>query len=115
MKTTNQELLLPRTAIAQILLDNEEICDMQRIGYYPTLHELVSRASGSRHWSEGEVFVFAEASDRFIVMKQVAPDSCEMLTISNEGFHDVLTAYRFEAAELELLLQGYMDQIKTAV
>jgi hypothetical protein len=56
----------------------------------------------------GEVFVFAESKDNFIVMKQIAPSSCEMLTITNYGIQDVLTAYRYDLSDLVETLNGHM-------
>ena len=91
-----------------ILAGENETCDPSHVGFYPDLNSLAEKVCGQKNWSQGEVFVFAESADRFVVMKQVAPASCEMLTITQNGFHDVLTAYRFEQDELVQQLTGYM-------
>ena len=95
--------------VAQVLASAaEESCNPSQIGYYETLVDLVKKVRSSRTWQVGEVFVHCSTPDSFVVMKQVAPASCEMLTISQNGFHDVLTAFRFEEAELLATLQSYM-------
>jgi hypothetical protein len=104
------ERALPRGKVAEILTAHGENCLLARVGYYPNIQSLSERVCGTKHWSFGEVFVCAESPNQFIVMKQIAPDSCEMLTVTNSGFLDVFTAYRYDPTELASLLQVGMGQ-----
>lgn len=97
--------------VRDILRTHDEGCDLSSIGFYPTLDELVARVRGSKNWTIGSVFVWAERDDRFVIMKQIAPDSCEMLTITNEGFVNVLTAYRFQQDYLVKMLSSCMHHV----
>lgn len=92
--------VLPPHIIASALAAAGEACDLLRIHYYPSLEIMVESARGSRHWDQGEVFAWAESPERFVIFKQVAPASCEMFTVTEAGFLDVFTAYRFSADEL---------------
>lgn len=105
------EAHLPPATVASILAALHESCNVGCIGYYHDLRALVERTSGSKHWDEGAVFVFASSPNSFIIMKQVAPASCEMLTVSNTGYQDVITAYRYQPEALEQTLQGFMDDV----
>lgn len=109
MSESKEELALPRGAVAELLSKHDELCCHEKIGYYPSIRALAQKVRSSKIWSQGEVFVYADSAQKFIVMKQIAPSSCEMLTISNAGFQDVLTAYRFEQDELETMLNGYIE------
>lgn len=100
---------LPREAVQALLAAQDEACDVGRIGFYPDLKALVDKVRSSKIWAQGEVFVFAESDERFVIMKQVAPASCEMLTITNTGWLDVLTAYRIDEGELVIMLNEAMD------
>lgn len=95
--------------ISEILKSHNENCVKEKVGYYTDLESLVEKVRSSKSWTMGEVFVYAEATDSFIIMKQIAPASCEMLTISPKGQEDVLTAYRYGQEELTKQLQGYLD------
>lgn len=81
----------------------------ESIGFYDSIEALAQRAGGSRYWEIGETFVYAGAAGRFLILCQVAPDSCEMMTISQSGFHDVLTASAIEQNELVAMLKGYFE------
>ncbi|CAG9184133.1 hypothetical protein LMG32289_05525 [Cupriavidus pampae] len=94
--------------IAAVLAAQGEGMSPAKVGRYPTLDALVARAGGSRHWAEGEIFSFALDDTRFVVMKQIAPASCEMMTFTQNGFHTVLSAYRYTPQELADALMGYM-------
>lgn len=96
--------VLPVSAVQLILAAEDEGCDFDRIGYYDSIDSLAEKVRSSKWWSIGEIFVFAEAADRFIVMKQIAPESCEMLTITHHGSFDVLTAYMYEQDDLVKVL-----------
>lgn len=91
-----------------ILAAEDEDCDPGRVGFYPDVDSLAQKVRSQENWSQGEVFVCALSDERFIVMKQIAPASCEMLTITQDGYKDVLTAYRFEQDELVQQLNGYL-------
>jgi len=100
---------LPREAVAEVLAEHGESCAVDKIGYYPSVQSLAAKTSSSKWWSQGEVFVYAQSDRAFIIMKQIAPSSCEMLTISQSGVNDVLSAHAIGQAELVELLQGYLD------
>lgn len=108
---SNTQILLHPDAVRAILASQEEGCP-ECIGYYGSLQELATKLCGSMHWALGQVFVFAESDSRFIVMKQIAPDSSEWLTLSARGYEDVLSANLFAPEDLEATLQSYLDQTK---
>ncbi|CAN7648049.1 hypothetical protein LJR129_005046 [Acidovorax sp. LjRoot129] len=95
---------LPKDQVVKALASCDEHCSEEHIFYYPTIESLAQKVRSSNVWSAGEVFVFVESPTRFIVMMQVAPSSCEMLTVSQSGFCDVLTAYRIDHSELVSML-----------
>lgn len=103
--------LLSPERIWNILADQDETCDERRVCYYPDIETLARQVRSSKCWTMGEVFVFVESASRFIVMKQIAPSSCEMLTISNAGYCDVLTAYRYSQDDLVAQFNDYMNRI----
>ena len=105
---SNTQILLHPDAVRAILASQEEGCP-DCIGYYGSLQELAIKMCGSKHWALGEVFVFAESESRFIVMKQIAPDSSEWLTLSARGYEDVLSVGLFQPLELEAILERYLD------
>ncbi|MFP3637554.1 hypothetical protein [Paraburkholderia sp. SIMBA_054] len=91
---------LSREKVKQVLAAHDESCNVEKVFFYPSLEALVETVRGNRVWAIGEIFVCALDEQRFVIMKQIAPDSCEMMTVTHKGFHDVLTAYRFEQDEL---------------
>lgn len=95
-------------AVTEILASQDESCNPGQVGFYPDLEALAAKVRSSKNWSQGEVFVYAESEAEYVVMKQVAPSSCEMLTITHDGYKDVLTAYRYEQEELVDQLRSYM-------
>ena len=97
-------------AVQTLLANSGESSSAASIGFYPDVGALVEKVRSSKCWAEGEVFVAAESADRYVIMKQVVPASCEMMTITNSGFLDVYTAYRMEAAELIDALDGAMSK-----
>lgn len=99
---------LSENKIRDILANASEEFNPANTGYYESVEELVEKVRGSKNWSQGEVFVYAESEDKYVVMKQIAPSSCEMLTITQDGYKDVLTAYRFEQDELVAMVKGFM-------
>jgi len=101
---------LDHKIIAKILGTHGEACSEHQIGHYANLDDLAEKVRSSKNWSMGEVFACALDSDRFVVMKQVAPASCEMVTITQNGFHDVLTAFRFGQQELVDQLRVYVGE-----
>ena len=103
------EAALPREAVCSILAGHDEDCSIDRIGYFPDIEGLAAKVASAKNWTMGEVFVYAQSAEHFIVMKQIAPSSCEMLTITPWGIADVLTAYRYDHHELVALLQGYLS------
>lgn len=103
-----QAIRLPIQVIEQLLAKEEEGCNPDRICFYPDLESMVALQRQNKNWSQGEIFVHAASMQRFIIMKQIAPSSCEFLTITHEGYKDVLTAYRFEQDELVSMLQAFL-------
>lgn len=99
---------LSENKIRDILATEDEGFNPAKTGYYASVEELAEKVRSAKNWSQGEVFVFAESEDKFVVMKQIAPSSCEMLTITQDGYKDVLTAYRFEQDELVAMVKGFM-------
>lgn len=104
----NAENMLSRARVKEILAGQDESIDERRICYYPSVEALVMRASGTKNWSSGEVFVYAETPNHFLILCQIAPSSCEMMTLTHNGFHDVVTAYRVAPEELTAMFKGYM-------
>lgn len=105
---SNTVIQLSPQAVRTILASQGEDCP-DCIGYYSSLQELTTKMCGSNHWALGEVFVFAESQTRFLIMKQVAPDSSEWLTLSARGYEDVLSVGLFQPLELEAILESYLD------
>ena len=103
------EIRLQPNEVAAILASQDEACP-NTIGYYPNIEALAKTVGGQKSWAMGEVFVYAESRERYLVLKQIAPSSCEMLTITANGPQDVLTAYRFPQDELVSCLRAYLDQ-----
>lgn len=96
--------MLPVKKVVDILQTFEETAAQEYISYYASLDALAGTVRGSKNWSMGQIFVCPLPDQRYVIMKQVAPASCEMMTITQNGFHDVLTAYRYEQAELVKVL-----------
>ncbi|MCA8050762.1 hypothetical protein [Burkholderia arboris] len=108
----------PRLAFArirEILASHGEAAAEHQVGHYPSLSKLAEAVRSSKCWSEGEIFSCALDETRFVIMKQVAPASCEMVTVSHMGFHDVLTAYRYEQQELVDALNGYIAPVAAEI
>ena len=103
------DIVLPRTEVVRLLAEQEEKVNPNNIGYYSSIEELAAKTSSSKNWSIGEVFVYAPAPDRYLIMCQVAPASCEMLTMSASGPHDVLTAYRYPRQQLVDTLHKFVN------
>ncbi|MEX3556206.1 MAG: hypothetical protein VB131_06390 [Burkholderia gladioli] len=101
--------------IREILASHGEAVAEHQVGHYPTLAKLAETVRSNKNWSEGEVFSCALDETRFVIMKQVAPASCEMVTVSHMGFHDVLTAYRYEQQELVDALNGYIAPVAAEI
>lgn len=82
----------------------------EKIGYYESVGELVEKIRSSKHWDQGEIFVYAKSPDDYVIAKQVAPSSCEMMIVTKHGVWDVVTAYMFEQDELVQAVQQQMIQ-----
>lgn len=100
---------ISKERVIEILAQHDEIAYPENIGFYPSVSVLAKTVGAQKRWAIGQVFVTAVDKDHYIIMKQIAPDSGEMATFSHNGFHDVLTAYRFEQVELETCLHSYLD------
>lgn len=101
---------LDAARVIEIMAVHQETVRAEQIGFYPSLDALAEKVRSSRHWSEGETFVCGPADDQYVIMRQIAPASCEMMTVTQNGFHDVNTAYRYSQDELVRLLQEYVGQ-----
>ncbi|WP_087863529.1 hypothetical protein [Comamonas thiooxydans] len=104
----SQLTLTDKEHIKLILAAEGEAYSPTKTGFYGTLEELATTAAGSKYWEIGSVFVYAPTAGVFLIFKQLAPDSCEMLTITPRGEVDVLTASAFEVPELVATLKGYL-------
>lgn len=91
-----------------------EASNPDRVRFHTSIQALAEKVRSSRHWEEGEIFVYAESNEEFVILKQVAPASCEMLTLTRSGFKDVLTAYLFDQEELERQLTAFLRQDQAA-
>lgn len=100
--------MLTPEQIAGALAAQGETFDKSRVGHYLSTAELAEKVRSQKNWAMGEVFSCAVDPKRFLILKQVAPSSCEMLTISQDGFQDVLTAYRYSQDELVAQLSAYV-------
>ncbi|WP_432262904.1 hypothetical protein [Cupriavidus sp. TMH.W2] len=99
----------PREQVQAVLAAHGESADLSHMLHYASLDHLAETVRGSRHWGQGEIFVCAIDDARFVILKQIAPSSCEMLTLTHHGFHDVLTAYRYEQQALVETLRDYLQ------
>lgn len=111
MNSTQLEQTTPSlnaSQIVAIMASHAEVVRTSQLGIYESLDALAEKVRSSRNWTQGETFACGLSDGRFVIMKQVAPASCEMLTFTQNGFHDVLTAYRFTQDELVQQLQQYI-------
>lgn len=111
MEGYNAAVSEPRTLtlefVREVLARQDEPVSENHMGHYTSISALAEKVRSSKCWTQGEVFCCAIDADRFIVMKQIAPSSCEMLTLTQNGFQDVITAYRYGQDELVALLETY--------
>lgn len=103
------DIVLPRHQISALLAAQDQNINPDSVCYYNSVEELAAKTASSKNWSAGEVFVYAPSPERYLVMCQIAPASCEMMTLSHNGFHDVLTAYRFSQPDLVATLNKYLN------
>lgn len=102
--TAEQMLTLPtplsqwRAEMMPRLAAHDLVADHSQVHRYPTVEALAEKAAGSRMWAMGETFAVCE-DERFVIVHQLAPSSCEMAIVSHNGWHDVVTAYRVGAQE----------------
>ncbi|WP_454727951.1 MULTISPECIES: hypothetical protein [Cupriavidus] len=99
---------MPDAKVAALLAAHGEGMSPAKVGRYVTLDALAEAVRGSRQWAQGEIFTFALDDTRYVVMKQIAPAGCEMMTLTHHGLHDVLTAYRYGQQELADTLRDYL-------
>ena len=92
--------ILDQGKIRLVLEAVGETAYADKICYYETLDLLVEKIRSSKHCDQGEIFVYVKSADDYVVVKQVAPSSCEMMVVTKHGIWDVVTAYRFEQQEL---------------
>lgn len=86
-----------------------------RVGHYASVASMVNLMCGSRCWSQGETFCHMANDHQWVVAQQIAPSSCEMMIITQNGFLDVVTAYRVDASALEHTILQHMNQAPGAV
>lgn len=104
------EIHLQPNEVAAILASQDETCP-STIGYYPSIEALAKTARGQKSWAMDEVFVYAASRKLYLVLKQIAPSSCEMLTITANGVQDVISAYHCSQEELVDCLQSFLEQV----
>jgi hypothetical protein len=95
--------------VSAVLASHNESFSAEQLSYYPSLETLAATVRGSRSWAEGEIFVWAPSATVYVILKQVAPSSCELMTITPTGYQDVLTGWKFETADLVAQLRAYLD------
>ena len=98
---------LDAARVIAIMAGHGESVRQSQIGFYPSPDALAEKVRSSRNWEEGETFACDLSEGRYVIMRQVAPASCEMVTVSHNGFHDVLTAFRFSQEELVRQIEDY--------
>lgn len=103
------QAFLPKDQVQELLAAQDERVDQDGIFYYPSLENMIETARGSKCWSRHSTFVYAASPDDYVIFCQVAPASCEMMILTQNGFHDVVTAYRYEQEELLDQVQRYLE------
>lgn len=100
--------ILDHGKVRLILEAVEECCYPENVYHYESLEEMAETMRSQSCWAMGQVFVFAKSVDDFVIAKQIAPSSCEMLIVTKHGIREVLTAYRYEQEELLSYLRTEM-------
>lgn len=106
------ETAVPRGSVVQMVKAQDGSCSANSVCYYPSMDALAMKARSSRHWECGTTMVWAASSSKYLILNQVAPDSCEFMVLAPHGFADVLTCCRYEQEELTQKLLGYVEQIE---
>jgi hypothetical protein len=94
-----ERLLSPQEVVAHVCACGES-CSVGSIGYYRSIDMLAAKVRSSRHWAYGETFVWAASPEQYLVLSQIAPDSCELMAVTPAGIKDVVTGYRFSQEDL---------------
>ncbi|MBK6616510.1 hypothetical protein [Ottowia sp.] len=105
----HMERMLPRESVIAGVRRCEEACSRESIGYYRSIDALAEKVRSSRNWTRGETFVWVSSPNEYLILTQIAPDSCEMLVVLPSGADDVLTAYRFSQEDLVQKLLCYLE------
>lgn len=90
------EMVAPRDQVAQLVRDAGGSCSPGLVCYYPSIDALALKARSSRHWAIGTTMVWAPKHGEFVVLNQVAPDSCEFMLLTPKGVQDVLSCSRYD-------------------
>jgi len=108
------EAALPRDQVAQLIRDLDEACDPDSVCYYTSIDALAMKARSSRHWERGTTMVWASSPSKYLVLNQIAPDSCEFMVVLPHGAEDVLTCHRFDSEALTQKLLSYVELMEEA-
>lgn len=90
------EMVAPRDEVAELVRNAGGSCSPGLVCYYPSIDALALKAHSSRHWALGTTMVWAPKHGEFVVLNQVAPDSCEFMLLTPKGVQDVLSCSRYD-------------------
>jgi len=108
------ETAVPRAKVVAKVNANEEPCSAASICYYPSIEALAMKARSSRHWERGTTMVWAASASKYLILTQIAPDSCDFMVLTPQGFADVLTCHRYDQDDLTMQLLVYVETMEEA-
>ncbi len=106
------EAAAPRVKVAALVRDREESCTPELVVYYPSIEALAMKARSSAHWERGTTMVWAASANKYLILNQTAPDSCEFMVLTPHGFADVLTCHRYDQDELTQQLLVFVERME---
>lgn len=106
------EKALPRESVAHQVRAQDGTCSADGICYYPSIEALAMKARSSRNWQQGTTMVWAASATTYLILNQVAPDSCEFMVLTPGGFADVLSCQRYDQDELTQQLLTYVERME---
>ena len=103
---------MPRESVATMVKEQDGACNAQSVCYYPSIDALAMKARSSRHWERGTTMVWASSPTKYLILNQVAPDSCEFMVLTPRGFADVLSCHRYGQDDLTQQLLVYVERME---
>jgi hypothetical protein len=103
---------LPRSSVVAQVRAQDGSCSAEGVCYYPSIEGLAMKARSSRHWQQGTTMVWAASASKYLILNQVAPDSCEFMVVTPGGFADVLSCQRYDQDELTQQLLTYVERME---